>query len=188
MSSSKNRRYIPEIDQLRAMAAILILLYHGLQLFTANAGIDVDATKYWIYSSNPVIAIIEEGHSAVGLFIVLSGLILSIGVIGNRVAYKEFLISRVLRIYPMLLVCLVLAVNVGSSNLNSILTTVLPLNTATVSGGIPGPFTAMAWAVAVEFQCYLIFPFLIMFANERGSRFLIQLIVVAIALRMLSVV
>jgi peptidoglycan/LPS O-acetylase OafA/YrhL len=177
LSPSKNRGYIAEIDQLRAMAAMLVLLYHGVQLFNPNVGIT---------TTNPVLAIIVEGHSGVGLFIVLSGFILTLGAVGNSVSYKPFLIARILRIYPMLLVCLVVAINVGSSNLINVLTTVLPFNGAAVTGGIPGSFSAMFWAVAVEFQCYLIFPFLLMFSNERGSRFLFRVIAIAICLRLLA--
>jgi peptidoglycan/LPS O-acetylase OafA/YrhL len=33
--------------------------------------------SFWVFASNPVISIIEEGHSGVALFIVLSGFILS---------------------------------------------------------------------------------------------------------------
>src|SRR5260370_24418131 len=177
LSPSKNRGYIAEIDQLRAMAAMLVLLYHGVQLFNPNVGIT---------TTNPVLAIIVEGHSGVGLFIVLSGFILTLGALGNSVSYKPFLIARILRIYPMLLLCLVVAINVGSSNLINVLTTVLPFNGAAVTGGIPGSFSAMFWAVAVEFQCYLIFPFLLMFSNERGSRFLFRVIAIAICLPLLA--
>ena len=45
----------------------------------------------------------------------------------------------------------------------------------------------MFWAVAVEFQCYLLFPLLIAFSNERGSKFLVQLIAVALLIRLLAV-
>ena len=55
---------------------------------------------------NPVISIIEEGYSGVALFIVLSGFILSLGAIGKVIDYRKFLTARVLRIYPMFMVCL----------------------------------------------------------------------------------
>jgi peptidoglycan/LPS O-acetylase OafA/YrhL len=41
--------------------------------------------------------------------------------------------------------------------------------------------------LAVEFQCYLIFSLLIAFSNERGSRFLVQVIAVALVMRLLAV-
>jgi hypothetical protein len=184
--SSINRRYLPEVDQLRAIAAVLVLFYHGLQLFGARLthGADFSPSQHWLYPSNPIIAIIEEGHSGVSLFIVLSGFILSLGAIGNTVGYKPFLIARFLRIYPMLVVCLVVAISVRPTSLVSQITTLLPVN---ASGGVDSPFTSMFWAVALEFQCYLIFPLLIAFSNKHGSRFLLQVIAVALLLRLLAI-
>lgn len=182
MTASTNRRYIPELDQVRGFAALLVLFYHGFQLFGARLAhnADFDATRHWVFASNPIIAFIEEGHSAVGLFIVLSGFVLSLGAIGNRVAYKPFLIARALRICPMLIVCLAVAVHTGPNGIAS----VLLLN---VSGGASSVFTATFWAVAIEFQCYLVFPLLLAFSDARGSRFLLQIIAVALTLRGLAV-
>jgi peptidoglycan/LPS O-acetylase OafA/YrhL len=85
-----------------------VLFYHGLQLFGAQLalGSSFDLAQHWLRPSNPLLAINEEGHSGVGLFIVLSGFILSLRAIGNTVNYKPFLIARILRIYPMLVICL----------------------------------------------------------------------------------
>ena len=100
MTVSVNRRYIPEIDQLRAFAALLVLFYHGLQLIGTQLaqGIAFDPSRHWLYPANPVLTIIEEGHSGVSLFIVLSGFILSLGAVGNSVSYGRFLAARILRI------------------------------------------------------------------------------------------
>jgi peptidoglycan/LPS O-acetylase OafA/YrhL len=185
MPFSVNRGYLPEIDHLRAFAALLVLFYHGFQLLGTQLAhsASFNPSQHWLYPSNPIIAIVVEGHSGVGLFIVLSGFILSLGAIGNTVSFKPFIIARALRIYPMLMVCLLVASSIRQSNLMSFLTTLLPVNT---SGGIDDAFVALLWAVAVEFQCYLIFPFLIAFSNERGSKFLLQVIAVAFILRALA--
>jgi peptidoglycan/LPS O-acetylase OafA/YrhL len=186
MSFSTNRKYIPEVDQLRALAVMLVLFYHGLQLFGAQLvhHSPFDASRHWLYPSNPILAIIEEGHSGVSLFIVLSGFILSIGTIGRLISYRLFLTARALRIYPLMIVFLVVGASANPSNITSVLTSALPLN---VAGGVGGTFTAMFWAVAVEFQCYLVFPLLISLSNERGSKFLIQVIAVAVLMRCLVV-
>jgi len=183
-SASVNRRYLPEGDHIRAFAALLVLFYHGLHLFGAQLhGRIFNASQDWIYSPNPVLDILAEGHFGVGLFIVLSGFILSLGAVGNRIAYKPFLTARILRICPMLVACLLVATNVRPTTLANFLTTLLSVN---VSAGTANSFVAMFWAVAVEFQCYLIFPLLIAFSNERGTRFLIQVILVAFVLRVLA--
>lgn len=187
MTASLNRKYIPEVDQLRAFAALLVLVYHCFQLIGARLahGQDFDPSQFWVIASNPVIAVIEEGHSGVGLFIVLSGFILATGAIGSTVNYRSFIFARILRIYPMLIVCLVAAVSVHPVTILNVLTSLLPLN---VSGGVMQTTSGMFWAVAVEFQCYLIFPFLILFTEERGTRYLVQVIGLAIVLRYLTAI
>jgi peptidoglycan/LPS O-acetylase OafA/YrhL len=186
MATSVNRKYIPEVDQLRAFAALLVLVYHCFQLIGARLahGQDFDPSRFWVHASNPIIAVIEEGHSGVGLFIVLSGFILATGAIGKSVDYRSFLIARILRIYPMLLVCLVAAASVHPVTILNVLTSLLPFN---VSGGITQAMSGMFWAVAIEFQCYLIFPFLVLFSDERGTKYLLQIIGLAIVLRYLTV-
>jgi peptidoglycan/LPS O-acetylase OafA/YrhL len=187
MPASLNRKYIPEIDQLRAFAATLVLLYHGLQLIGTRLvhRADFDVAKHWIYPSDPLLAVIEEGHTGVGMFIVLSGFILSLGAVGRRVQYRPFLVARILRIYPMLVVCVLVAMQLNPGNLVRVLTSLLPVTPT--PGGIDGSFTTMFWAVAIEFQCYLVFPFLIAFSNQRGSKFLVQVIAAAFVLRSLAV-
>jgi peptidoglycan/LPS O-acetylase OafA/YrhL len=84
----------------------------------------------------------------------------------------------------MLIVCLVVGLHTTVSDLSMFFTMLIPVN---VPGGSSSRFAAMFWAVAVEFQCYLIFPFLISFSNRLGSRFLVQIIILALVIRMLSV-
>jgi peptidoglycan/LPS O-acetylase OafA/YrhL len=186
MPASVNRKYLPEIDQLRAYAALLVMFYHGLQLFGARLahGVDFDPAQYWLHSENPVIAIIEEGHSGVGLFIVLSGFILSLGAIGKRVLYRGFLIARILRLYPMLIVCLIAATLYSHAGLRGFLRTLPPVN---LPGRIDNQFTSMFWAVYVEFQCYLVFPLLIAVSDRRGTRLIVLVIGAALAVRLLAV-
>ena len=152
MASSFNRRYLPEIDHLRGFAAILVLLYHGLHLVHLQMayGVGFDPVQHWMFNVNPALAILVEGHTGVALFMVLSGFILSIGAVDHTFNYKAFLITRMLRIYPMLIVALMVAAHVRPTPLASFLTTLLPVN---MSGGVITHFTTNLWAVALEFQC-----------------------------------
>ncbi|HEV2676081.1 MAG TPA: acyltransferase [Aliidongia sp.] len=186
MTASPNRSYLPEVDQLRGIAALLVFFYHGFQLFGARLahGAVFDPSKHWVISRNPIIATIEEGHSGVGLFIVLSGFILSIGTVGRPMSYGKFLLARILRIYPLLLVFAIVAFAVAPTDLSNMIATIQPFG---ASNAQRGNLVAMFWAVAVEFQCYLIFPFLILFSDRFGTRFLVQIIASAIALRCLAV-
>ena len=189
MSFSNNRTYIPEVDQLRGFAAMLVLFFHGYILLgpIMAFGRSYDEGKDWQQPANYFVTILQEGHTGVALFIVLSGFILSLGAIGNQVKYSSFLIARLLRIYPLLIVFWLVASRVeqGPVDILKVLTTLIPFNVP--SGGLTNGFVAMFWAVAIEFQCYLIFPFLLAFSNERGSKYLLQVIAVAFVMRCLAV-
>ncbi len=183
---SYNRRYIPEIDEIRALAALLVVFYHGFLLIGARLahGAPVDAAKDWVYSNNPLVTLVQEGHSGVGLFIVLSGFILSVGALDNVVDYRRFLWARILRIYPVFLLLLVAASAASHATIGQFFSSLLPLP---VEGGVQTPLTSMFWAVAVEFQCYLVFPFLIAFSNARGTRYLAAAVCLLVLLRLTAV-
>lgn len=186
MTYSINRVYIPGIDHIRAFAALLVVFYHGLQLLGTklSLGVAFDPEKHWLHSAGVLITILEEGHSGVGLFIVLSGFVLSLGVIGKEIDYGKFLMARVLRIYPMMSICLVAAMSAQPKNTLLLLTYLSPFHSVGVVGSV---FIAMFWAVSIEFQCYLIFPFLNRFANQKGVWYLGAIILIVILLSYLAV-
>ena len=186
MTESPNRRYVPELEQLRCLAALLVLFYHGFRAIGTKLtyGIGSDPASHWIMASNPIVAAIEEGHSGVALFLVLSGFVLSLGTIGRRISYGPFLLARILRLYPILVLFGMAAFAVDRADVLPLVTTLLPFNGSHTWGG---GFTAMDWTVAVEFQCYLVFPFLILFSARMGTRVLLQAIAVGVLLRCLAV-
>jgi peptidoglycan/LPS O-acetylase OafA/YrhL len=51
----------------------------------------------------PLAAVVIEGHTAVGLFMGLSGFIFTFGAGDRAVRYAPFLRNRILRIYPLFL-------------------------------------------------------------------------------------
>lgn len=183
---SKNRDYIQEIDHLRAFAALLILVYHGFQLIGSHLthGRAFGPDLPWPQPANPLMAVVVEGHSAVALFIVLSGFILSYGVFDKELNYGGFLLARCARIYPMMIVCLALAVATGSFDLLLIINSLLPIDSRAL---VPSPFTSMFWAVKIELQCYLLFPALLWLLKSKGAHFLVLVLVLALALRALAV-
>lgn len=183
---SFNRSYMPEIDHLRAYAALIILLYHGLQLIGSPIiyGRSFDSSVPWPQPNNPLMLLIVEGHSAVSLFIVLSGFILSVGVLDKTIDYGRFILARVLRIYPLMMLCLMLAVATTGSDLLAFLNSALPIDPR---NQISSPFVAMFWAVKVEFQCYLLFPALLWLLSHHGPRALLAIIGLMLVLRVIAV-
>ncbi|WP_199423602.1 acyltransferase family protein [Actinotalea solisilvae] len=176
------------MDHLRAFAAVLVLLYHSTQL--VSQAIDPAlgwAPDRWLHSSNPAATLLFEGHTGVALFMVLSGFIFTIGTLGKDIAYGPFLRNRVLRIYPLYLVLLFVGLTAASQqfDLMLFLRALLPLSSfgPVAVGGVWG---AMFWAVAVELQFYLLFPFLLHLLNRHGPGALVRLVLAMVALRGLA--
>jgi peptidoglycan/LPS O-acetylase OafA/YrhL len=184
---SANIRYLPQVDHLRAFAALWVLLYHGAQLLGAafrHGGQFND--DQWIVSHNPLWAWVHEGHTAVALFMVLSGFIFTYGTMGRRIHYGRFIGNRLLRIYPLYLTMIFvsLAVDRSKYSLDSFVSTVLPLaNFQTLPAGRT---IGMAWAVAVEFQFYLIFPFLLTALNSKPLKTLAGVLAIGLSFRLLA--
>ncbi len=185
---SVNIRYLPQIDHLRALAAVWIVLYHGLYVlgptFTSK---DVVATAHSFPTLNPLYALWAEGHTAVALFMVLSGFIFTVGSFGKTLSYKDFLINRVLRIYPLFVAVLMLDLsNDGSTrSVSDLVTTLLPLADFKWANG--QVLVPMAWAVSVEFQFYLLYPYLLGFLNRAPLKTTASIIGIALAFRALGI-
>lgn len=185
-----NRPYLYPVDHLRAGAALLVLIYHSTQLISLAMapGTGLGSAESWLYSLNPMKTLILEGHTGVALFMVLSGFIFTVGMLGEDARYRPYLRNRVLRIYPLYLVLLLVGVSTAGSafDLGIFVRAVLPLaNFGPIAIG--GAWGAMFWAVAIEVQFYLIFPFLLSFLNRRGPRALLQIIAAMVLLRGLAV-
>lgn len=176
---SKNIPYLSGIDHLRGFAAVLMVLYHGTQILDR----DGRASKLlppvaWPLAKDPFSALVIEGHTAVSLFMVLSGFVFAYGVQDREVDYRQFLKNRFLRTYPLFLLLLAL----GCSAFPSLVTFQTLLQTlfglANYSGSLQVlPFSGMFWTISVEWQFYVIFPFLMRFLRPRFARNTAALIV-----------
>lgn len=77
---SPNRTYLPAVDHLRAFAALLILFYHCYHLFSPPMVLHREwQSTDWVHTKNFLLASVIEGHTAVSLFLVISGFILTYG-------------------------------------------------------------------------------------------------------------
>jgi peptidoglycan/LPS O-acetylase OafA/YrhL len=112
---------------------------------------------------------------------VLSGFVLARGALGKTISYAQFLRNRVLRIFPLMVFVLVFVVY-GNTNvtLSGIVAPFLLLSNTS-----PRLFTDITdlsgtvWTIAVEFQFYLIAPFVFIFVAQRGGRYLASLMFMA---------
>jgi peptidoglycan/LPS O-acetylase OafA/YrhL len=182
----RNTQYLVGLDHVRAFAALLIVFYHGLHVLSfyprAAGG---DPMRFWVFSRNPFWVLVEEGHSAVALFIVLSGFVLSVGAIGREVYYWPYFKNRLLRIYPLLLVIMFAGLAAHPTQYTFLGVLQILLFQANYQGlaQLP-PFSSMFWAVAVELQLYLVFPLLHRFIERHGFRWVLGAIVMFTLLRL----
>jgi peptidoglycan/LPS O-acetylase OafA/YrhL len=157
---SPNRQYLPAVDHLRAFAALLILFYHCCHLFYPRIALHrAWQPTDWIHTGNLLLAPIIEGHTAVSLFLVVSGFILTLGSLGGSIRYSDFFRNRFLRLFPMYLVILLVGANAFRTqfSLSGLLTSILQFGY--LAGGLSyGAWTGVTWSVSVESQLYLLFP------------------------------
>ncbi len=183
---SPNIRYIPAVDHLRAFAALLIVLYHGLHVFSYQARFGKDfGPDNWLQPSNPLLAILAEGHTAVALFMVLSGFILTLGALDGGVDWRGFIRNRLLRTYPLFLL-LVFAGACGSAqpfDWSGFVQTIVGF--ANLPGALVAPpFTSMLWTIAVEWQFYVLFALLVAVLKPDWTRRVLGFVAVLLLVRL----
>lgn len=177
MRLEKQSPYIPRLDHLRFLAAMIVLLYHTFHQF-----VPLD-----VHPANPLLVLIDEGHTGVGLFFVISGFIFGVLTFGRDVRYWQYVRNRILRIYPLL----VFAVFLGAARMREQISPssllfdhLLPISSFGFSGPQLVHFPQL-WSIAVEFQIYLLFPFFLRFAERYGVRYWIVFIGLLLTTRLL---
>jgi peptidoglycan/LPS O-acetylase OafA/YrhL len=187
---SSNTRYLVGIDHLRGGAALLIVFYHSLHVLSfrlrAAGG---DPNRFWIQTKNPLLALLEEGHTSVALFMVLSGFVFSVAALGREIAYGAYLKNRFLRIYPLYIVMLCTGLSAFPAKYTFATVAQALLFQANYPGAVEvGSYSVMFWAIAIEFQFYLVFPFLHRFMERDGLPWVIASVALLFVLRWLAAV
>lgn len=169
------------IDHLRFFAAVMLMIHH----FRGNIGWDGS------YSINAFVRLwMENGSSGVSFFLVLTGFLFCL--ISNcgekKIRYGGYLYNRILRIFPLMifLVFIVICCSRQQSSPMDILRIItLQLNTGNSYTGWGHEYfpSGPIWTIAVEFQFYLLFPFLAMFLHKYGPKYLIGIVVLMVATR-----
>lgn len=167
----KKRKYIKEIDGLRALAVIMVLAYHLKMPFA------------------------KSGLLGVTVFFVISGYLIT-GILINEIEesggvdLKNFWLRRIRRLLPAVLSMAVVMIFVSAvvnrvvftKGCNDLLSAVFGYNnwwqifrkvSYFENAGAPSPFTH-CWSLAIETQFYLIYPILLILlskARDRGKVF-----------------
>lgn len=172
---SRNVRYLPAVDHLRLLAALMVLAYHG--------GLAIAPNPTWPHPRHWAGLLVTEGYSGVTLFMVISGFILTYGALGRQISYGSFLRNRALRLLPLLIVAFALTVSISSSAVSPLL--VLNGFVPTGTAGPQGMF-AVTWSVFVEIELYLLFPVLLRLLDEGGPRRMLSVLALFAGLRFLA--
>jgi peptidoglycan/LPS O-acetylase OafA/YrhL len=163
---SKNISYDPRLDHLRALAAFSVLLFHAKLAIVERAPIDPFS-----------IPLIDQGHIGVALFMVISGFIFGRIGDGGAIDIPKFYLSRGLRIFPLLIIVVLVAWYAHDERAVSLSWLVMPLGTG------PAAEASAMWSVGLELQFYLIFPVLYPALTKAGSRAYLTLFALLLAIR-----
>ncbi|MFI4969423.1 MAG: acyltransferase family protein [Lysobacterales bacterium] len=182
---SPNIRYFPAVDHLRAFAALLIVFYHGLHLFTYDARFHQPfGIEHWLQPGNVLVAALAEGHTAVALFMVLSGFILTYGSLDSALDWRQFIRNRLLRTYPLFLLLVFAGLAAFPDRFGWLAFAQTVFGFANLPGALVlPPFTSLLWTIAVEWQFYVLFPLLLLILKSGWTRHLLGLLAVLLLFR-----
>lgn len=176
MSDSVRTKYRADIDGLRAIAVLSVVIYHAFPVYLRGGFVGVD------------------------IFFVISGFLISTVILGeienDRFQLREFYVRRIRRIFPALITVLVFCLTVGWFTLLSDEFSQLGIQ---VFGGAAffsnfifwyesGYFDALAetkpllhiWSLGVEEQFYILFPLLLVISWQFGFRSWVMPFIVAL--------
>lgn len=119
---------------------------------------------------------VEDGFIGVTLFFILSGFVLSYSygqkIREKRITFKNYILSRVFRIYPLHLITLIIALPLVLYNFNiksviALLPNIFLLQSYIPLEGIYFSGNAPSWSISDEMFFYLCFPFLVLISSRK---------------------
>lgn len=170
MKSTEGQHYLA-LDQLRGIAAYLVVMWHFLH---SASGLAAPVP----YEGAPLLAIVDEGHTGVALFMALSGYLFAKLCDGRRVQYGAFIANRALRLFPLLFAMFAFIGIISQMKFG----TGAAFLVTVVKGFVLPVWPHGGWSVAAELQFYLVLPLLLL-AQARWRGFLVACILASLALR-----
>ena len=165
MKSSGGEHFLG-LDHVRALAACLVFSWHFTHYYN---GYPV------AFASAPTVfplAIFDEGHTGVGLFMTLSGYLFAKLLDGKDVHFPSFLWNRFLRLAPLMFLVLAYFGD-WSDPVGELYRLFAGLNLSALPNGL--------WSVMVEFHFYLVLPLLLRgFRQFRMAGFVILAVTITL--------
>lgn len=173
MKSTSGHHFIA-LDHTRALAAFMVITWH----FMHNAsGVPIPFEYMPSLPAFPL-ALFDEGHTGVALFMTLSGYLFAKLLNGKNIYYPAFIWNRILRLLP-LLILVILIVGLQDyfthQNMHTYFNEVL-------QGFILPTLPNGGWSITVEFHYYLILP-LFLWMLRKSKWLPLSIILVVIGLR-----
>lgn len=173
MRSTTGEHWIA-LDQIRALACFMVFSFHFCH---------GDANPLTPFAGAPKVfplALFDEGHTGVALFMTLAGYLFAKLLDGKTIRYAPFFFNRVLRLLPLLIVAIVL------TGIEQALTApafdprgyIVLIGKGLVLPTLPNG----GWSITVEMHFYVLLP-LLMAISRRSGVAPLALVVAAIALR-----
>lgn len=172
-------RYIPQLDGLRALSILLVLMYHGLVALHIARGksltnaLPFGALSSLAYDGSWTYRVLLGGRFGVEVFFVISGFILALPFLEGRLARPErrvstsrFYLRRLTRLEPPYLAALVLWALVGAALVGTPDGGAIPhvaagsLYLHHLIFGTAEPVLGVAWSLEIEIRFYLLVPLL----------------------------
>jgi peptidoglycan/LPS O-acetylase OafA/YrhL len=156
------------IYAVRGLAAFLVLFLH----ITSN----LVPQSTWVEKSGALSDIfpwVFRGEVGVGVFIFLSGFLLTLKIPQTGHQWGQFYLRRFSRIYPVYLVVLIISISSSRYwDFNGFINAILLF--PNLPGTLwPAPWLSTAWSLGVEWTLYLAFPLIILSIRSRARNLLL---------------
>ena len=172
------RAVMPELDVVRGIAILSVLIYHGFEWsydFHAFHGL----MRAWVW-------VTSSGWLGVNLFFVLSGFLITGILLDSKTRpdyYRRFYVRRALRILPAYYAILLLLAILRQSSRAFLVMSFFYLSNSTTIWGIPRDYGVL-WSLAVEEHFYLLWPAIVRKLSRKHLEYCaIALILVTPAIR-----
>lgn len=163
------RQFVPQVDGLRCVAIVAVILYH-MQGYVAAALGQANAAPTFLHR------VLAQGYFGVPLFFALSGYIISAAFLGPQPpTLRAYMLRRLTRLEPPYFLNLVLVFALKVVVLGAAFRELLPhllASLAYLHGAVYGSQSAVngvAWSLEVEWQFYLLAPLLVYLLPKPGS-------------------
>ncbi|RMX11196.1 acyltransferase [Allofranklinella schreckenbergeri] len=172
MHKSSSGMHLASLDHIRALAAFMVVSWHFLHS-TNGHPVAFEGAPF-IFP----LALLDEGHTGVALFMTLSGYLFTRLLEGKNIDYKRFIMNRMLRLLPLLLFVMLLnGVNIALQGGD-----LIGYSKGLIRGIWEPSWPNGGWSITVELHFYIILP-LLLYIGKRNQIWLILLIAIFLLLR-----